>query len=458
MTAHPSDSLVYQHLWSTPELHALFDDPGRTQAWLDILATLAEAQAELGLVPVSAATAIRAHARVELIDLDAVAAGTRASGHSTLGLIRSLRQILPGSASEWVYFGATVQDLTDTWFALVIRSVLDVVERDLGRCEAAALQLARRHRDTLMSGRTHGQPGLPITFGFKAAVWASELGRHRERVAQARPRLQVVQLGGGLGTMEFWGERAVDLLETFASRLELGVADIPWITARDRIAEFATLLAMVTATLGKIGNEIYELQRPEIGELGEPFTPGQVGSITMPHKRNPELAEHLDTLGRVVRSNAGMAIEGMVALHERDGRGWKAEWLFLPESSLLTGAALGFAVRLLEGLQVHGTRMRANFDAQRGYPLSEPVMRALSERMGKHAAHEAVYAATMAGLDRGVDLAEALRAAGLVGPDGLTEEQLHRALDPSRALGAATAFVDRVLGRASGQPDPGRPA
>ena len=446
MTALPPDSVVYRHLWSTPEVRALFDDTGRTQAWLDVLAALAEAQAGLGLVPKDAAAAIRAHADVALLDLEDVAEGTRATGHSTLGLIRSLRRLLPPEAAEWVYYGATVQDVTDTWFALVMRQVLDVVSRDVTRCRDAALVLARHHRDTVMSGRTHGQPGLPITFGFKAAVWAAELSRHLERIAQARPRLEVVQLGGALGTMEFWGSSALDLLDAFAARLSLGVPETPWITARDRVAEFATLLALVTGTVAKIGNEIFELQRPELGEVAEPFTPGQVGSITMPHKRNPELAEHLDTLGRVVRSNAGVALEGLVALHERDGRGWKAEWLVLPESSLLTAAALGFCARLLEGLQVDGSRMRANLDAQRGYPLSEPVMRRLADRVGKHVAHERVYAATMAGLERGVDLRTALVDAGVVGPDGLSEAELDAALDPANALGAATAFVDRVLG------------
>ena len=290
-------------------------------------------------------------------------------------------------------------------------------------------------------------------------MWAAELLRHRERIAQARPRLQVVQLGGALGTMEFWGPAALDLLDSFAARLELGVPETPWITARDRVAEFATLLALVTATLAKIGNEIFELQRPELGELSEPFTQGQVGSITMPHKRNPELAEHLDTLGRVVRANAGLAVEGMTALHERDGRGWKAEWLILPErASLLTGAALGFAARLLEGLQVHAGRMRANLDAQRGYVLSEPVLRLLTERIGKHAAHDAVYQATMAGLDAGVDLATAVRDAGLVGPGLLTEDELAAALEPAHALGAATAFVDRILARGSGGAQRGRPS
>jgi adenylosuccinate lyase len=161
----------------------------------------------------------------------------------------------------------------------------------------------------------------------------------------------------------------------------------------------------------------------------------------MPHKRNPELAEHLDTLARRVRHNATSTLEGLIALHERDGRSWKAEWLALPEAAQLTGAALGFAARLLEGLQVNAERMRANLAERRGYLLSEPLMRALADRIGKHAAHEAVYAAAMAGIDRGVDLTEVLAEQNLLTPD-----QIEAATDPSKALGAATAFVDRALG------------
>ncbi len=440
MTAHLTDSTIYGHLWTTPELHALFDDAGRTRAWLAILVELARAQAELGLIPSDAARDIASHARVEDLDLDAVGAGTRATGHSTLGLIRCLREILPESAREFVYYGATVQDLSDTWFGWVMRAVADVVERDLARCHAAAVDLARRHRDTVMCGRTHGQPGLPITFGFKAAVWASELARHRERLAQVRPRVQVVQLGGALGTMEFWGPDALALLDGFAARLGLAAPDLPWITARDRVAEFLGLMALVTGTLAKIGNEIFELQRPEIGEVSEPVVAGAVGSITMPHKRNPEISEHLDTLARIVRSDAGVAMEGMVALHERDGRGWKAEWLVLPEACQLTGAALGFAARLLEGLVVHPDRMRANLDDHGSSMVSEPLMAVLAGRIGKHRAHEAVYAAAMAVRDEGGDLAERLVADGL-----LTKEDVTGVADPLRALGAAQAFVDRVI-------------
>lgn len=444
MSAHLVDSVLYGHLWSTTELHLLLDDEGRVQSWLEILASLAEAQAEVGLIPAEAALAIRKHADVGLLDLDQVAAQIRATGHSTLGLIRCLQDVLPDSAREWVYYGATVQDVSDTWTALIMRAVANILDRDLARAEAAALSLAQRHRDTIMCGRSHGQPGLPITFGFKAAVWVSELRRHRVRVAEGRRRWEVAQLGGALGTMEFWGDRALPLLDAFARNLGLAAPDVPWITARDRIAEFLGLLAMVTATLAKIGQEVYELQRPEIGELREPFTPGQVGSITMPHKRNPELSEHLVTLSRIVRANAAVAVEGMVQEHERDGRAWKTEWLVFPEACLLTGAALAAAGRLLDGLEVDAERMRANLDAWGGYVLSEPVMRALGDRIGKHSAHRLVYEATMVGQERGMGLRAALLADPVI-TEHLTPDEISRCLDPANALGAAPAFVDRVV-------------
>jgi adenylosuccinate lyase len=443
MSAHLADSVLYGHLWSTPEMHLLLDDEGRVQSWLEILAALAEAQAEVGIIPSSAALAIREHADVGLLDLAQVGEQTRATGHSTLGLIQCLQNVLPEPAREWVYYGATVQDVSDTWTALVMRDVAEILDRDLAHAESAALLLAEGHRDAIMSGRTHGQPGLPITFGFKAAVWVSELRRHRVRVAEGRRRWEVAQLGGALGTMEFWGDGALLLLDAFARNLGLAAPDVPWITARDRIAEFMGLLAMVTATLAKIGQEVYELQRPEIGELREPFTAGQVGSITMPHKRNPELSEHLVTLSRIVRANAAVAVEGMVQEHERDGRAWKTEWLVFPEACLLTGAALAAAGRLLDGLEVDAERMRANLDTGGGYVLSEPVMRALGDRIGKHSAHRLVYEVTMAGQQRGVDLMTALLADARV-TEHLTRDEITRCLDPANALGAAGAFVDRV--------------
>ena len=441
-TAHPADSHIYGHLWTTPEASALFTDEGRTQAWLDILAALAAAQADVGLVPRAAADAIRAHADVAELDLSLVAEQTRASGHSTLGLIRALRESLPEPAREWVYYGATVQDLSDTWFALIFKAVGDIAERDVTRMRDRALDLAGEHRSTPMCGRTHGQPGLPITFGFKAAVWAAELDRHLARLRQGRGRWELVQLGGALGTMEFWGARALDLLDAFAARLGLGAPDVPWLTARDGVAEFIWLLAAISATAGKIGNEVYQLQRPEIGELRETFTPGTVGSITMPHKRNPEISEHLVTLSRVVRAQAGLALDGMVCEHERDGRAWKTEWLVVPEAAMYFAACVDAGARMLDGLCVDTERMLRNIDAHRGYLLSEPVLRALADQLGKHTAHDVVYAAAMNGIDRGQDFRAALRADSRMA--AISDAEMDRLLNVRASLGSCAAFADRV--------------
>ena len=440
--AHPADSAIFGHLWTTPEASALFSDEGRTQAWLLILAALARAQAQAGLIPAAAAEAITAHADVSRLDLDLVAEQTRLTGHSTMGLIRALREVLPAAAREWVYYGATVQDLSDTWFALTFRTLGDIAERDVTRMRDRALALAVRYRDTPMCGRTHGQPGLPITFGFKAAVWAAELDRHLQRLRQGRSRWEVAQLGGALGTMEFWGDAALGLLAGFAGQLGLGVPVIPWITARDGVAEFLWLLAAMSATAGKIGNEVYQLQRPEIGELRESFTPGTVGSITMPHKRNPEISEHLVTLARVIRAQAAVGVEGMVCEHERDGRAWKAEWLVVPEVSMAFAACAGSAARMLDGLQADPERMLANIGSHQGYLLSEPVMRALAGRVGKHTAHDSVYAAAMHGLDAGQDFRTALRADPRLDP--VPDAELDEALRVQSALGCCATFVDRV--------------
>ena len=445
---HLADSGIYGHLWSTPEASALFSDEGRTRAWLHILAALAQAQADVGLVPAAAAAAIRAHADVSRLDLDLIAEQTRVTGHSTMGLIRALRDALPEHAREWIYYGATVQDLSDTWFALVFRALGDIAERDVTRMRDRALHLAAEHRDTPMCGRTHGQPGLPITFGFKAAVWAAELNRHLERLRRGRGRWELAQLGGALGTMEFWGGRALDLLDAFAARLGLGVPDIPWLTSRDGVAEFIWLLAAISATVGKIGNEVYQLQRPEIGELRESFTEGTVGSITMPHKRNPEISEHLVTLSRVIRSQAGLALDGMVVEHERDGRAWKTEWLVIPETGMSFAACVGFGARMLDGLRVDADRMLANIGQHRGYLLSEPVMRALAGRLGKHTAHEAVYAAAMNGIDAGQDFRAALRADARL--DVISDAELDELLEVRASLGSCAALVDRVCRACSG--------
>ena len=442
MGARLTDSAAFAHLWGTAEVRALFDDRGRYQSWLDILSALAQAQAELGIIPAEAAKAIEATADVDGLDLDLVADETRRTSHSTLGFIAALRAVLPAEAAEHVYHGATVQDLTDTWTVLVLRSVGEVAWRDLHSIEDLLVGLAATHRDTVMAGRTHGQPGAPVTFGLKAASWADEVRRHIERLADGRSRWLVGQLGGAVGTLGFFGDAGPALRAAFCARLGLGDPLVPWLTSRDRLAEFSLLLAMVTGTLARIGNEVFELQRPEIGELGEGTGPATVGSITMPHKRNPERSEQLDTLARLTRANAAVLLEGMAGIHERDGRAWKAEWAAFPEVCLLASSALAMTVDLLAGLEVDAAAMAANVAGQGGYLSSEEVLAAVAAREGKHRAQERLQAVLADGRRAGRSLAEAVTESGVL--DGPAVE----AIVASPSLHTVQHAVDAVIERA----------
>jgi adenylosuccinate lyase len=444
MGARLTDSVAYAHLWATDETRALFDERARWQRWLDILVALAAAQADLAVVPASSAQTIAELARVDDLDLDFLAEETRRTAHSTLGLIRALLRVLPADVAEHVYYGATVQDLTDTWFALTMRDVGDLVDRDVRRLVGAVTGLAARHERTVMPGRTHAQPGAPISFAFKLATWADELGRHLERLHEGRRRWSTVQLGGAVGTLGFYGEVGPALRARFAERLGLRDPGIAWFTSRDRITEFATVMTGITGTLARIGNEVMELQRPEIGELREAVAVDVVGSIMMPHKRNPEASEHLDTLARLARANALVLMEGQVQLHERDGRPWKAEWVALPEVCLLTSAALRLGITCVEGLEVDADRMRANVGAAQGLLASERILGILSARLGKHRAQAALQDIFGTARRDRRSAADALESAGL-----MTRAEAESAVADPIAPGDVAA-VRSVLGGVQG--------
>ncbi len=448
MPSSISDSIIYGSAWGTAEMRAIFDDVPRTQAWLEIIAALALAQSELGIIPEAAAIEIARHANIEELNLENIRRGYQETSHSTLGLIHELQRVLPTTAGEWVYFGATVQDITDTWTSLALKQVAEITYRDLRALEEMLLTQVAHHRETLMPGRTHGQIGLPITFGFKAAVWACEIRRHIQRLKELAPRLAVGQLAGGVGSVSSYGDKGLELLARFCARLRLNVPDISWDTARDNLAEFGNLAAIVSATLAKIANEIYNLQRQEIAEVSEPFEMGRVGSITMPHKRNPEYSEQIVTLARVIRYNAALLTEGMLQEHERDARAWKAEWLALPETCLSLGKSLELAKAMIGGLVIHADTMRRNLDSTRGYVLSEAVMLALAQKVGKQTAHQIVYEASMNGVECGLTFKEALLADARVAAR-LSERDIDALLDYRAHIGMIPEMVERVIARAN---------
>jgi adenylosuccinate lyase len=448
MATRMSDTRMFAHLWTAPELSDVFDEPARLATWLRILQALARAQAGLGIIPADAAQTIGT-VRAEDLDLDLVAEQTRAASHSTLGLIRGLQAVLPDGVDQWVYYGATVQDVSDTWFGMAMRDVANLVSSRLDAITRTVLDLAELHRDDVQLGRTHGQTGSAITFGYKAASWADELARHRQRLDEGRPRWAVGQLAGAVGVLGFFGGRGLDLRAAFCAELGLADPGISWTTSRDRIAEFASVLAMICSTLARIGNEVYELQRPEIGELCEPRSASGVSSITMPHKRNPESSEHLATLARLVRANAGLLLDGIEQQHERDGRGWKVEWLALPEVCELTVVALSTALSVVTGLDVDTEAMQRNVRAAGLSAYSEQLLVELSARLGKHRA-QAMLQDLLAGGDDGDPIEERLaNAVNAVASQDLSPAEVGEWLSCPRT-GSAAAMVDVVLSRARG--------
>lgn len=430
-------------------MRALFDDSALTRGWIEVMAALAETEAEFDLIPGAAARTIAETCReVQLDDafFKEVREGFEQTNHSLLGLIRALQRRCPDHSGEWLCYGATVQDITDTHTARVLLCVSDLVSGQLAKIAEALGTLARRHRDTPMCGRTHGQPGLPVTFGFKAAGWLDEVQRHLIRVAEVRARMAVGQLAGGVGSLSSFGREAIALQRRFLARLGLGAPAISWTASRDRIAEWLNLLMLITATADRIGHEIYNLQRPEIGELREGFVEGTVGSITMPQKRNPEISEHLGTLARGVRYQATHMGENLVHDHERDGRAWKGEWAIVPGACVATGKALALLLDLIEHLVVDSDRMLDNLLATRGSVQAESVMLALAPTLGKQSAHELVYRVAMQAADRRAPL----REAALVEPRItalLDSSEIDRLFDPEPDTGRCADMVENVLAR-----------
>ena len=441
-----ADSPMYAHLWGTEELRSHFSEEGRLEAWLEILAALAEAQAANDVIPARAAAQIRSKAKVELLDLEYIAGETRRTSHSTLGLIRALSRILPPDAAQFVYYGATVQDVTDTWMALTMKRMGGIAWQQLRAIEQSILDLAVKHRTTPMAGRTHGQIGSIITFGFKLASWADEIRRHIHRLADGRNRWLVGQLAGSVGTLGFLGQSGLAVRADFCNLLGLSDPGMSWTTSRDRIAEFSLVQAMIATTMARIGDEVYELQRPELAEVGEAAATDAVGSITMPHKQNPEGSEHLVTLGRMVRSQASLLLDSSVQSHERDGRGWKVEWVAFPEVCLLTASSLRIADDLIRGLTVEADSMKRNLEHTRGYWASESALVALSRDLGEHRAHQLLYEALRQGRQGGVDFKEAVLSHPELSEhlDGGKIDQLLR--EPDTA--SAPMMVDEVVARA----------
>ena len=443
MPSTPFDSAIFRDAFCTPAMRAVFSDEAVVRRYVEVEVALATAEARAGVIPEEAAEAIRRGARPEAIDLARLKAETDLVGYPIVGLVHQLASQV-GEAGRYVHWGATTQDIMDTATVLQVREALALVEDDLAAIEAALAGLAARHRATVMAGRTHLQHALPVTFGYKAAVWLAMVRRHRQRLAELRPRVLVGQFAGAAGTLASLGDKGLAVHDALMDELSLGRPAAPWHVARDGFAEAVSFLGLVTGSLAKIATDVMLLMQTEVAEAFEPFVQGRGSSSTMPQKRNPISCEFIVAAARIVRSQVGLMLDAMLADHERATGPWQLEWVALPEAFLAASGALRQSRFMLEGLIVDAGRMRRNLDLTGGLIVAEAVMMALAQHVGRGAAHDMVYGACRAALDKGTTLLAELERLPEV-TSHLDAKRLAELTDPVNYLGSAPAMVDRVL-------------
>ena len=411
------------------------------QAMLDAEAALAVAEARAGLIPPDAAKTIAGCCDADRFDPEEIGREGRAAGNPVVPLVKALTAAVPGDAARHVHRGATSQDIVDTAAMLVARRTLDLILIEIDGVAAACARLADAHRTTIMAGRTLLQQALPITFGLKAAGWLVAVLEARRRLLTVRASGLAAQLGGAAGTLASLGPNGLLVLSEFARELDLAEPVVPWHTARLRIAELGSVLALAAGVLNKLVLDVILLAQTEVAEVAEP---SDGGSSTLPHKRNPVLATTAVACARRVPSLAQTLQAAMAQEHERAAGAWHTEWETMSDALALTGGAAAATREALEGLQVHPDRMRANLDATEGLLLAEHVTTIVAGRLGRLEAHELVEAAARRTCELGTSLREELLAEPVL-HGVLSREEIDSALDPAQYLGSAGEFVDRAL-------------
>ena len=443
MPATAFDSPILGNLFCTTAMREIFDDRNRIAIYLEIEAALARVEARLGIIPAEAADAIAKHATIENLDLEALARRTEVVGSPIIPIVEQLTHRC-GDLGQYVHWGATTQDLTDTAAVIQIRDALGIVDTELAAISDSLAKLARRYRDTPMAGRSMLQHAVPITFGFKAAEVLAAIERHRARLKEMRPRVLVGQFGGAAGTLASLRMRGLEVQHALMEELQLGEPRIAWHTHRDNFAEVGSFLAMVTGTLAKFATDIKLMMQTEVAEASEPAEAGRGGSSTMPQKRNPVACNFIVACAALVRQNAASLLESMVQDHERASGPWLVEWVALPEIFLAASGAMQHARNLTAGLHIDEQRMRENLDATGGLISSEAVMMALAPHLGRERAHELVSELSRKSLVEKKPFLDLLAANAEVSQH-LDRASLAKLLDPSNYLGLAREMVDRVL-------------
>jgi adenylosuccinate lyase len=436
--------------YGSPEIRNIFDETTRFQRMLDVEAALAWARAEVGDIPRDAAEEIVRHSSVKYVKVNRIHEIERVTAHEIVALVEALSEV-SGKAGAYVHFGATSADILDTSLALQMKDGLDLILRKLDKLEEVLLELTKRHRDTLMIGRTHGQHALPMTLGLKFAIWLREIGRHIERFRECRRRVLVGKMSGAIGTMAGLGKNAMRIQSLVMQRLGLSSPEVTnQIVQRDRYAELVCLFAIAATSLDKFATEIRNLQRPEIDELSEPFQIGkQVGSSAMPQKRNPWRSENISSLAKIERSLAQPSLEAIVTWHERDLSQSASERFVIPEAFILFDHMLDSITTILGGLRVNENKIRDNLMKYKDPMMAESLLTALVNKgMPRQEAHRLLQHLVFQSQQTGMSFRDSLLKDDKVSKF-LSKSDIDSAMDPASYLGMSRSLVDLAVERST---------
>jgi 3-carboxy-cis,cis-muconate cycloisomerase len=433
-------------LFSWPAIDQAFADRNTVQRMLDFEAGLARAEARTGVIPSSAVVPIATQCDADLFDLGSLSEAVGRAGNIAIPLIKDLTAKVAASdrdAAGFVHWGATSQDVIDTATVLQLREALNLLETEHDRIIELLCDLALRYRITPIAGRTWMQHAVPVTLGLKFAGWADALGRHARRLSHAREQVLVLQFGGAAGTLAGLQHRALNVAEALAEELNLTLPPMPWHTHRDRFAEVATVLGLLTGTLGKIGRDLSLLSQTEVNEILEPAAHGRGGSSTMPQKRNPVTAAIVLSAAARVPALVSTMLTAMVQENERGLGAWHAEWHTLPEIVRLTAGALHHLTETVAGLEVRPEQMNENLNSTCGLIFAEAATMTLARFLGKSQAHQLVESCAREALAKQEHLRDVLQRNAVVTAH-LSPADIVQLFDPHSYLGAAEEFVHRV--------------
>jgi 3-carboxy-cis,cis-muconate cycloisomerase len=439
MPFSPTDSIIFSPLFSDAVVAGIFTDEQFVRYMLAVEAALARAEARLAVIPVQVGDQIDIATREIKLDFERMRSGTEKDGFPVTELVRQLRAQAGEAAAGYVHWGATTQDIMDTALILQLRDGLGVLEGNLNKLISSLAKLADHHRYTLMAGRTHSQQALPISFGFKAANWLAPLLRHRQRLAELKPRLLVVQFGGAVGTLAALGDSGLDVQQMLADELKLSVLPMPWHTQRDSLAELAGWLSLVSGSLAKIAQDIILMAQTEIAEVRETADKTRGGSSTMPQKGNPIVSETVVAAARMNASLLASMHQTLIQEHERATGSWQMEWLALPQMFGLTASALEKTLFLGENLVVDESQMLRNVQNSNGLMLAEGLTFLLAQSMERRQAEQIVRDACQLALQQNRNLINVVREKITAPVDWPT------LLSEADYLGYTQVFIDRIV-------------